>query len=512
MGVATRAELATQSSASPPASTAGAPTVPVPAPVSSTTAATARQPTYLQVVAPPADIPNLDPIKWAEPHIQRVYRPSVESLYRWRPGGAVEPLLAAEPWDVTRDRLVYTVQLRQDVTFHDGTRLDSTAVVEGFRAVLEPDNGSQWAPRLADSLAEVEASGPATVVFRMNRPFSPFETLLGLIPIVSAAQPYEPQLTHARSVAGTGPFQLSWQDEATFGYTRFPGYHGTTGSLDGFRLSFADQDEAAASLLSETADLALAVEPGWMGPARIPATESSVHYRAVANLDPTRITSSFAFRHALWRTIERDRIVDDILEGSGVPAYSAIAPGTVHATDQDRLRRWRDPAPIPEATSEALTVVTVDDPTLHRIAGVVQNALASLGFGSELVTIPGIDLARTLCLGEPGVFGDFDLLVLGSFAQPLNAFSPDYAYYGLRSGLVTNLAKVADPELDRLLDAAVSAPHQERPTLWRSVQEYDVASSLVEIPIVEGRYAESVSRLTGYTPSPLGSLDHLAQL
>ncbi len=45
----------------------------------------------------------------------------------------------AESWDISDDRLVYTFHLRQDVTFHDGTAFDASAVQFNMDRMLDPD-------------------------------------------------------------------------------------------------------------------------------------------------------------------------------------------------------------------------------------------------------------------------------------------------------------------------------------------------------------------------------------
>lgn len=489
-------------------SIAPAPTTTVPVTTSSTMTA---PPTTLGVTAPVTEIPNIDPIKWAEPDIQRIYRPCVESLYQWNPDGTAEPVLAAEPWDMSRDRLVYTVPLREGIEFHDGSTLDAETVVAGFRAVLDPANASQWTPRLQGSLLDVEASGRSTVVFRLARPFSPFETLLGLVPIMSATQPYRPQLTYGRALTGTGPFRLEWVDETTFRYIRFDAHHTGTGTVDEVLLSLVHPDDAADRLAAGEAQLAAAVEPDWPGPRPTPAADSTIRYRIICNLDPGRVTSSFPFRSALWSAVDRAGIVRDVLQGQGAPAFTTVGPGTIHARDPETPLRAAASIP-PEPGDGLLRVAVVNDPTVRAVAEAVRTALSDLGYASRLTIVSGTAIADMLRIGEPDVFGDFDLMVARSFSQPLTAFNPDYAYFGLRSGLVTNISKVSDPELDRLLDEAIAAGPEDRPARWAAVQRHDAEAVLAEIPLAVGRYAEATSLSADYAPSPYGSLASLALL
>ena len=469
-------------------------------------------------MAPTSAIPNLDPVKWAEPDIQRLYRPCIESLYRWTEQGDIAPVLAAEPWHASRDQLVYTVRVRDGVTFHDGSPLTAESVVMSYRSALDPGNASQWSPRLAAGLESVESAGSDTVTFRLSRPFSPFETLLALIPIVPSTIVYRPQETYARALVGTGPFRLdSWEEDGILRYRSFDGYRGPSGHVQELEVWFGDAEAAVEELTRGSTQLAVAIGPDWDGQMVTVAHRSIVRYRALANLDPTRPTSSLAFRRTLSATIDRSAVVAEALGGNGMPMYSLLSPTTAHTLDEGTILaaavETEPDASLAPTVDGPLIVVSVDDPTIRSVAVRVQSALDEMGIDSQLSVVSGAAIADILRLGEPGSFGDFDLLVAGSFAQPLTGFAPDYAYFERRSGMVTNVAKAVDPEFDRLLDEAVAAPPDERAFRWGAVQRYDVTSSLVEIPIVEGRYGEVIGETLGdYEPSPMGTLEGLADI
>src|SRR5919106_3084727 len=50
----------------------------------------------------------------------------------------------AESWEISDDGLVYTFNLRQGVTFHDGAAFNSDAVVTWFNSIKEGAPGSQF--------------------------------------------------------------------------------------------------------------------------------------------------------------------------------------------------------------------------------------------------------------------------------------------------------------------------------------------------------------------------------
>src|ERR1041385_5821511 len=75
---------------------------------------------------------QLDPAVITDGISSRITRQVYDGLVKYRGATTeVEPALA-EKWDVSKDGTVWTFRLRKNVKFHDGTRLDATAVVWNF--------------------------------------------------------------------------------------------------------------------------------------------------------------------------------------------------------------------------------------------------------------------------------------------------------------------------------------------------------------------------------------------
>ncbi|AKU92156.1 ABC transporter substrate-binding protein [Vulgatibacter incomptus] len=103
--------------------------------------------------------------------------------------------------------------LRPGLAFSDGTPLSAEDVVATFRSVLDPAVGSPH--RSAYGYVEsVEAPDPATVVFRLSRPFGamPVDGTLGILPARLAGPEHRDEL-RLRPI-GAGPFVVSRWDGA----------------------------------------------------------------------------------------------------------------------------------------------------------------------------------------------------------------------------------------------------------------------------------------------------------
>lgn len=143
---------------------------------------------------------------------------------RWT-ADSVEPLLA-ESWE-TEDETVWTINLRQGVTWHDGEAFTADDVVFSFNVYANPEVGSRWASKVAsvagydefqagtaDSLSGVEALDDYTVQITLassnpnwmllEQPYVVMfpEHILGDVP---AAELIDHEFWTDR--VGTGPFQ-----------------------------------------------------------------------------------------------------------------------------------------------------------------------------------------------------------------------------------------------------------------------------------------------------------------
>ena len=84
---------------------------------------------------------------------------------------------AAESWNVSPDGLTYTFRLRDNVLFHDGSKVDATAVKFSIDRLRDPETKSGMRPFYA-SVERVEAVDPRTVRIHMQEPYAFFLHML----------------------------------------------------------------------------------------------------------------------------------------------------------------------------------------------------------------------------------------------------------------------------------------------------------------------------------------------
>jgi peptide/nickel transport system substrate-binding protein len=115
-------------------------------------------------------VPNtLDPVESVSSTSIEVFLSMCQRLYQTVSNhGVIErvPMLAASLPTLSKDKLTYTIQLRQGVLFNDGTPFNAQAVVTSIQRYIS-DPLSTRASDYAD-VASVGAAGPYTVVFHMK--------------------------------------------------------------------------------------------------------------------------------------------------------------------------------------------------------------------------------------------------------------------------------------------------------------------------------------------------------
>lgn len=153
---------------------------------------------------------SLDPIskgrvfQITEKIMNRLVRPALD--------GKPSPDLAVS-WESNEDATVWTFNLREGVTFHDGSAFDAADVVYSLERVLDPEMDSP-ARSAIQMITSVEAADDKTVRITLDTPFAdmPLQLLdyrLRIIPEGSGD-------TIATTGIGTGPFKVeSFDAEGT---------------------------------------------------------------------------------------------------------------------------------------------------------------------------------------------------------------------------------------------------------------------------------------------------------
>ena len=146
-----------------------------------------------------------------------------DPLMRRDANGEVQPYLA-ESLEPNADLSEWTLKLRPDITFHDGTPLNAQALKTVFDQYLKAP-GSNTAGTLAD--VEMVIVDDLTVTYQLPNPDSSWPDQLGLAP----GWPFSPTAAAAAGAdagsrpVGTGPFMFdSWERDNRLVVKKNPNY------------------------------------------------------------------------------------------------------------------------------------------------------------------------------------------------------------------------------------------------------------------------------------------------
>ena len=172
--------------------------------------------------------------------------PHYSTLYKFDPNDltTVIPDVAAAMPEISADKLTYTIKLRTDVKFHDGTKMTSDDIVATYNKIIFPPTGV-LSPR-AGAYAAVDANGitatsPDAVTFKLKYPSASFATNLAS-PwnfIYSAAKLKADIHWYEKNIMGTGPFTyVSNTKGQDWVGKKFPDYFGK--DKNGVQLPYLD--------------------------------------------------------------------------------------------------------------------------------------------------------------------------------------------------------------------------------------------------------------------------------
>lgn len=240
----------------------------------------------------------------------------------------------ATDYRVSDDGLIWTVTIRNDVVFADGEPLTAVDVAYTFNQAGESGGLTD-----VTVLDEAVAIDDTTVELRLREPQSTFVNRLislGIVPEHAHGPDY------ARNPIGSGPYTLvQWDEGQQLIVEANPNYHGETPGIQRLVFLFAEEDVAFAaaragqvqvasvpqSLAVQTIegmrlhDVASVDNRGLMFPFPAKAGTTTPDGHPIGN----DVTADRAIRQAVNVAIDRQALVEGVLEGFGTPAFSPVS-------------------------------------------------------------------------------------------------------------------------------------------------------------------------------------------
>lgn len=228
----------------------------------------------------------------------------------------------------SEDGLTWTVKIRDDVLFSDGEKLTAGDVAFTYNTLKDTSSVNDFT-----MLKEAVAVDDTTVEFHMNRPYSIWPYTMAIAGIVPE-HAYGPE--YGEHPVGSGRYLLKqWDKGQQVIFEANPNYYGETPKMKKVTILFMDEDAAFAAVQSGQVDLAytaasysdqiiegfdlLSFETVDNRGFNLPSVAASeISGMAVGN----DVTADVLVRRAINLAINRDEMIEHVLNGYGSPAFS----------------------------------------------------------------------------------------------------------------------------------------------------------------------------------------------
>ena len=393
----------------------------------------------------------------------------------------------AEDWTISDDGLTYTFDLRDDVTFHDGTPFNADAVIANIDYTTDPDNHSFKAALMLGPLASVDKLDEYTVVFQLAEPYAPLLDALSQVYLGMASplalETWGPSEYQYHQV-GTGPYRFVEyvpNDHLTLSryedYDWAPSiYKQRKASIETIVFRFYE-DPATRALALESGEVDVIGEVPHLDAARLDADEDfELHPIAIPG-QPMQFlfntlrspTDDVRVREALIAAVDRADVVETVFG-----AHSPVANGPLTAVTKSYTPNVPFPGYDPDHAADLLDAAgwqeedidgirTREGEELHihivappwgsnsEVAQLLRAAWEKLGATVEIEIAPGFGP-----LNEAQASGAYHLIGINLFdSDPdlLRAFYSSDGFY--------NWSGYSDIILDYLLNSATAVSQDD---------------------------------------------------
>ena len=459
---------------------------------------------------------NLDPANATNSTVNQLTIGIYDTLVQFTAGEtSVTPRVATD-WSVTDDGLEYTFNLRDDVLFHDGSKLTAHDVK------FTLDRLQAAAGKVMNDMGPFESAevvDDTTLKLRLSAPFGPFLSALSRIYIVNQDM-VEPNMgdDHGRqwlavNAAGSGPYMVkSYKPTEAVSLVAFADYWNGWEGNHAEEVVFRYVSEPSAQLallrngeahvapdLTVEDKLALMDEPGFVVDVGAAATPLYFQFNTASD-GPT---GDKMFRKMLTMAFDRELHLEQVLAGLGtlpdgpLPSnWVGHEKGTETGYDLEAAGQL-----VEENGWEGTEILVRYLPAIQEEKSAVeqfQSNLASIGitlnaegmtWPAQAATVQDLDTTSDINMiyNFPS-FPDAHAILNTSFNGALTGYNGGY-----------NWAQYSNADVDALLNAAATSSDQdERARLYQEAQKL-IGADYVVITVSNPGFVLAMSdKVEGY--------------
>lgn len=408
----------------------------------------------------------------------------------------------ATGYQVSDDKLTWTVTIRDDAVFTDGTKVTADDVAFTYETAKE--SGSDIDLTMIDTIQVVNDT---TVAFKLNRTYSAFIERLAYLGIVPKAS-YNADFKD--NPIGSGPFQfVQWDKGQQVIAVANENYYGEAPKIRKLTMVFMDKDAAFAAV--QNGDIDVASIDGILAEQKVEGT----HVENIASIEcygvcfpmvpaegkkakdgaeiGNNVTSDLAVRQAFNKAIDREKIVSGVLNGYGTVSTTGLEK--MPWLNEDTVlspSEYGDVEGAKKILADAGWADTNHDGTIDKngVEGKFK-LLYTDGVYRQEMALEFVNVAKELGMEVTLEKVTWDTIVaqihkeavfygFGS-GDPSELFN---LYYGPNAGGVVswdNGGCYSNPEVDKEIDEALnSMDEKEALDHWKAMQKY--ASPIGDVP------------------------------
>jgi len=445
-------------------------------------------------------VTDLDPAAAYDFYTWEVLSNVLDTLVRYEPGTDKLVPALAERWEVKDGGRVWVFYLRRDAKFCDGTPVKAEDVVRSIKRVMKLDRDPAW---LVTSFVEdVRAVDEYTVEFTLKKPVGFFLALLATPPYAVVSPQYpEDSVASDATWGGPGPYCIKeFKRDQYLVLEANPHYYGEVKTKRIVVRFFKDATTMRLALERGEIDIAWrTLRPsdykelmGKQGFKVVEVPGSFIRYIVInLNMEPTR---EKLVRQAIAAAVNRPELAKVVFMDTMEPLYSLVPKGLWSHVDVfkqrygdgniELARKLLQEAGYSEQNKAKLVLwytPTHYGDTEADLAQLLKQQLEKTGiFEVEIKSSEWATYVKQLREGQ------MMLALLGwypDYVDPDNFLTP---FLHSEANKWTG-SGYKNPEVDRLLDEAVTLTDQEkRAEIYRKVQEI-LAEDVPIVPLLQGK-------------------------
>lgn len=392
----------------------------------------------------------------------------------------------------SEDGLLWTVDIRKDARFTDGEPLTAEDVAFTYNTLRDTSSVNDFT-----MLKEAVAVDSDTVEFHMTRPYSIWPYTMAITGIVPE---HAYDTDYGQNPVGSGRYILKqWDKGQQVVLEANPDYYGPAPKMKKVTILFMEEDAAYAAVLSGQADLAYTA-PSY-GEGNIDGY-SLLDYETVDNrgfnlpavpretledgtIVGNDLTCDVRVRRAINLAMDRKRLIENVLDGYGTPAYSVCDKmpwyyeGSKVTYDLEQAKALMEEAGWLESSdgirekdglrAELEIAYPSSDSVRQAIASETANQLADLGIDASAKGVSWEE-AYTIAYQEPLIWG-------WGAHTPMELYN---IYHTESESGSARYSPYSNQTVDRYMDQALAAPELETSyQLWKKAQ-WDGSTGIVQ--------------------------------